>query len=87
MLKRKALKRKVTKSKRKGSSTCCPVFCAKGSWSLICFYFIFQMQENANELQYPEAAEVSDPQYTNRSAALHPYVCTSVDKLNLCVWM
>lgn len=32
-------------------------------WSLICLYFIFKMQENANELQYPEATEASDVHY------------------------
>lgn len=41
------------------------------------------MQENANELQYPEATEASDLQYTNRSDVLHTYICNSVDKLNL----
>lgn len=52
-----------------------------------CLRFIFQMQENANELQYPEATETSDPLYLTRSAALHACICIYVDKLNLCVPM
>lgn len=41
---------------------CCgfSVICMKGCWGLICLYFVFRMQENANELQYPEASEAQD---------------------------
>lgn len=40
------------------------------------------MQENANELQYPEGTEASDLEYTNRSAVMCMYV-QFCDKLNL----
>lgn len=36
------------------------VICMKGCWGLICLYFEFKMQENANELQYPEASKAQD---------------------------
>lgn len=43
---------------------CCPVFFVRGCRDLICLHFIFQMQENANELQYTEASEAQSPPST-----------------------
>lgn len=36
-----------------------------------CQSFIFHMQENANELKYPEATQALNQQYTNKRAVLH----------------
>lgn len=44
--------------------------------SFFCLYFIFQMQENANELQYPEATEAQTCSSPMGGAVMHTCIFT-----------